>query len=140
MLLQVHSDSLTISTLVPYIISAGGLLLAAYALFRKESREDGHTLPQRVQKLEAIYAIQEKRQEGFQIEIEHVADQARQARESLAENLKRDIESLHHQVKDVPDIRNLVNRMDERFKAADETARSLDKKMERVLTILTSNK
>ena len=137
MFLQAHPDPVLLSTLIPYIISAAGLLLAGYALFRKESREDGQTTAQRLKTMEMLIAKHEKRQEGFQLEIENVADHGKREREMIVENSKRDHAELQHQIKDMPSMRDLLNRMDERFINTNEAVRKLESKMDKILDLLT---
>ena len=124
-------------TLIPYLFSLAALLLTAYFAFRKEVREDGQTVPQRLAKMEVAIANQEARQQGFQAEIEGVADHAKRERQTIVENAKRDHETLLHQIKDVPNMRDLLSRMDERFLSTKEEMKSLAAKMDRIVELLT---
>ena len=124
-------------TLLPILLSAAALLLALYAHFRTETREDGQTTSQRLRKVEGSLANQEARQQGFQTEIEGVADHAERERKALIENFKRDIEGIKEQVKDVPTMRELLYRMVERLENMKESTAKLDGKMDRIVDLLT---
>ena len=152
-------------TLIPYLFSLASLLLAVYMVSRKETREDGQTTAQRLKKAEAALVNQEARQTGFQQEIEGVADHGKREREALAdahrrdyEELagahRRDYEALKEQIKDVPDMRTLLVRMDERFTSTKEEIKStkeeikslkddvknVEKKADRIVELLTPPK
>ena len=124
-------------TLIPYLFSLAALLLTAYFAFRKEVREDGQTVPQRLAKMEVAIANQEARQQGFQAEIEGVADHAKREQQTIAENAKRDHDMLKDLIKDVPSMRDLLSRMDERFLSTKEEMKSLALKMDRIVELLT---
>ena len=124
-------------TLIPYLFSLAALLLTAYFAFRKEVREDGQTVPQRLAKMEAAIANQEVRQQGFQAEIEGVADHAKREQHTIVENAKRDHDMLKDLIKDVPSMRDLLSRMDERFLSTKEEMKSLALKMDRIVELLT---
>ena len=119
------------------LISAGTTLLALYAIFRGEKRQDGQTPDQRMRKLEAGQANQEARQAGFQGEIEGVADHAERERRVLADIMKRDVDSLREQIKDVPTMRELLYRMVERLENTGKAVEKLDGKMDKVVDLLS---
>ena len=122
---------------LPILLSAAALLLTVILAFRKESREDGQTTSQRLKKMEVGLANQEARQQGFQGEIEGVADFCKRERLALAENVKRDHDALKEQVKDVPTMRELLYRMVERLENMKESTQKLDGKMDRIVELLT---
>ena len=122
---------------LPILLSAAALLLTVLLAFRKESREDGQTTTQRLKKMEVGLANQEARQQGFQGEIEGVADFCKRERIALAENVKRDHDALKEQVKDVPTMRELLYRMVERLENMKESTQKLDGKMDRIVELLT---
>ena len=122
---------------LPILLSAAALLLTVLLAFRKEGREDGQTTSQRLKKMEAGLANQEARQQGFQGEIEGVADFCKRERLALAENVKRDHDALKEQVKDVPTMRELLYRMVERLENMKESTQKLDGKMDRIVELLT---
>ena len=125
-----------LTTYLPYL-TLFSVLLAVYALFRKESREDGQTTAQRLQKMEAELRKQDIRQQGFQAEIEGVADHGKRERQTLEASIKRDHDTLREQIKDMPDMRQLLARMDERFLNTKEEMKSLALKMDRIVELLT---
>ena len=141
-------------TLIPYLFSLAALLLTAYFAFRKEVREDGQTVPQRLAKMEVAIATQELRQQGFQAEIEGVGDLDKRERQAIVENVKRDHEMVKEMIKDVPDMRTLLVRMDERFTSTKEEIKStkeeikslkddvknVEKKADRIVELLTPPK
>lgn len=114
-----------------------GVLVTLYLNRRKEEREDGQTPTQRLHKLEVEHAKFEKRQQGFQLEIEGVADNAARERTTLADSHKRDFDTLKEQIKDVPNMRDLLNRMDERFISTTTAVNKLDAKMDQIVALLT---
>ena len=122
---------------LPILLSAAALLLTVVLAFRKEHREDGQTTSQRLKKMEVGLANQEARQQGFQGEIEGVADFCKRERLALAENVKRDHDALKEQVKDVPTMRELLYRMVERLENMKESTQKLDGKMDRIVELLT---
>ena len=122
---------------LPILLSAAALLITVVLAFRKESREDGQTTTQRLKKMEVGLANQEARQQGFQGEIEGVADFCKRERLALAENVKRDHEALKDQIKDVPTMRELLYRMVERLENMKESTQKLDGKMDRIVELLT---
>ena len=122
---------------LPYLFSLAALVLTGFVAFRKESREDGQTTAQRLRKIESTQANQEIRQQGFQIEIENVADHASRERLVLTENMNRDHAMLKELIKDVPSMRDLLSRMDERFLSTKEEMKSLALKMDRIVELLT---
>ena len=132
--LPVHSLA---APFLPYLFSAAALLLTVIALFRKESREDGQTMPQRLKKLEVDIANQLARQQGFQAEIEAVADYGKRERQTIIDNARRDHETLKDLIKDVPNMRDLLSRMDERFTSTKDEMKSLAAKMDRIVELLT---
>lgn len=132
------------AALLPYIFSAISLLVTFFALFRKEAREDGQTPPQRLKKLEAEHATlkmdlanQIIRQQGFQVEIENVADYGKRERQAIIDNAKRDHDAMQNQIKDVPIMRDMINRMAERLESVKETNAKIDTKMDKILDVLT---
>lgn len=119
------------------MFSAASLLLTLFALFRKESRENGQTTGQRLQKLELTAANQEARQSGFQNEIEGVADHAERERRAMLDITKRDYDSLREQIKDIPTMRELLYRMVERLENTGKAVEKVDAKMDRIVDLLT---
>ena len=135
-------------TYLPNLLAFAAFLLAAYVAYRQESREDGQTTAQRLRKLDGAAINAELRQQGFQAEIEGVADHGKREREAMTENFrqqmatseanfKRDLDSLKEQIKDVPLMRDLLSRMDERFVNTSKELDKLDRKMEQVIGLLT---
>ena len=125
-------------------IAIAALLLGAYFVFRKEHREDGQTALQRLARIEAELAgqrvelaNQQARQQGFQAEIENVADHAKRERQTIVENAARDHNVLREMIKDVPTMRDLVYRMVERLENTKESMAKLDLKMDRIVELLT---
>lgn len=135
-LLDIPTPSLS-AALLPYIFSAASLLLTLLALFRKESRENGQTTGQRLQKLELNSANQDARQSGFQNEIEGVADHAERERRTMVDIAKRDYDSLREQIKDIPTMRELLYRMVERLENTGKAVEKVDAKMDRIVDLLT---
>ena len=126
---------------MPDIISSSigiaTLLLGAYYFFRKESREDGQTAAHRLARIETEIANMMARQQGFQGEIENVADHAKRERQTIIENATRDHNVLREMIKDVPTMRDLVYRMVERLENTKESMAKLDTKMDRIVELLT---
>lgn len=122
---------------IPYLFSCAALLLTAYFAFRKEGQEEKQAVAGRLGKLEVEQANQIARQTGFQIEIEGVAEHGKRERQAMAEGIKRDHDTLREQVKDMPDMRQLLARMDERFMNTKEEIKSLAAKLDRVVELLT---
>ena len=125
-------------------IAIAALLLGAYFVFRKEGREDSAGAMARLNRIEAELATQrtelanqQVRQQGFQGEIEGVADFCKRERLALAENVKRDHDALKEQIKDVPTMRELLYRMVERLENMKESTQKLDVKMDRIVELLT---
>ena len=134
MFLETLPAPIVSAAMLPYMFSVLSLLLTLFALFRKESREDGQTSPQRLRKLEVELANQSARQQGFQAEIEDVADYAELERKAMSEAHNRDYDALKDLIKDVPDMRNLLARMDERFQSTKEEIKSLKDDVKSVAT------
>ena len=124
-------------TYLPSLFSLASLLLVFYLVTRKEAREDGQTTAQRLKKAEGAIANQEARQQGFQAEIEAVADYGKREREALADAHRRDYETLKEQIKDVPSMRDLLSRMVERMENFGKTVDKLDGKTDRIVELLT---
>ena len=135
-------------TYLPNLLAFAAFLLAAYVAYRQESREDGQTTAQRLRKLDGVAINTELRQQGFQSEIEGVADHASRERLALAENFrqqmatneanfKRDLDSLKEQIKELPVMRDLLTRVDERFLSTAKEFDKLDRKMDQILSVLT---
>lgn len=133
---------------IPYLFSCAALLLTVYIAFRKENQEDKKALLLRLGKVETEQANQIARQTGFQTEIENVADygkrervamieNSRQERLALIENARREHEVLKDMIKDVPVMRDLLSRMDERFLSTKEEMKNLSGKMDKILDVLT---
>ena len=108
----------------PGVLAVASLALTVYLNMRKENREDGLTMAQRVKRSEVSLQEVGLRQTGLQLEVERVADAARQAREAIREEHRRDFEGMRDQVKELPALRDLVVRMVEK---ADNTSKSFDK-------------
>lgn len=122
---------------LPLISLLINLALAAFVLFRRESREDGQTTSQRLRKIEAEQANADKRMTGFQGEIEDVADKARRDLATAADVHKRDYEALKEQIKEVPNMRDMLYRMVERLENTGKAVEKLDGKMDRIVELLT---
>lgn len=122
---------------LPSILAFAAFALAAYVAFRQESREDGQTTTQRLRKIETVQANQDLRQQGLQVEMENVADYGKRERQTMVDNHQRDLDNLQHQIKDMPNMRDLLNRMDERFINTNDAVRKLDAKMDRIVDLLT---
>ena len=125
-------------------IGIAALLATVYFFFRKERREDGQTATHRLAAMEAEItsqrvelANQKARQQGFQAEIENVADFSKRERQAIVENNARDHNALREMIKDVPSMRDLVYRMVERLENTKESMAKLDSKMDRIVEILT---
>ena len=125
-------------------IAIAALLLGAYFVFRKEHREDGQTALQRLARIEAELAgqrvelaNQQARQQGFQAEIENVADHAKRERQTIVENAARDHNVLREMIKDVPTMREMLFRMVERLENMKESTAKLDYKVDRIVELLT---
>ena len=134
-------------TFIPYLFSFVALLLTAYFAFRKEGQEEKQALATRLAKLEIEQANQIVRQQGFQVEIESVADHGERERRAMVENATRDHNAIKELIKDVPDMRNLLARFDERFQSTKEEIKSLKddvknvgKKADRIVELLTPAK
>ena len=124
-------------TFIPYLFSFIALLLTAYFAFRKEGQEEKQAIANRLAKLEVEQANQIVRQQGFQVEIESVADYGKRERLALAENTLRDHHALREMIKDVPTMREMLFRMVERLENMKESTAKLDTKMDRIVEILT---
>ena len=122
---------------LPLIFSLASLAITILFVFRKETREDGQTTPQRLKKLEVGYENQGARQQGFQKEIEDVADFSKRERQTIVDNVKRDLDALKEQIKDVPTMRELLYRMVERLENTGKAVEKLDGKMDRIVELLT---
>ena len=145
---------------IPYAFSFISVLLTGYLAFRKEgqeekqlvagrlmnlenaltsllSREETQAAGVRLNKLEVGQANQEARQQGFQAEIEGVADHGKRERLAMAENSNRDHAALKELIKDVPTMRELVYRMVERLDNTSKAMDKLDGKMDRIVELLT---
>ena len=123
--------------MIPYLFSFAALALTAYFAFRKEGQEEKQAVIARLGKLETEQANHLARQQGFQAEIEGVADYGKRERAALAESVKRDHEALREQIKDVPTMRELLYRMVERLENMKESTQKLDVKMDRIVELLT---
>ena len=126
-----------LTALLSSSIAVAALLLGAYFVFRKEGREESVASAHRLNKIEAEIANIIARQQGFQGEIENVADHARRERQAIVENSTRDHNVLREMIKDVPTMRDLVYRMVERLENTKESMAKLDVKMDRIVEILT---
>jgi septation ring formation regulator EzrA len=140
--------------LISSFIGVAALPLTVYFAFRQENRVDGQSAAQRLVKIEAEIANQrvelanqQARQQGFQAEIEGVADHAERERRAIVENAVRDHNAIKELIKDVPDMRNLLARFDERFQSTKEEIKSLKddvknvgKKADRIVELLTPTK
>ena len=107
-----------LTALLSSSIAIAALLLGAYFVFRKEGREDTAGVAQRLNRMEAEIAThrielanQQVRQQGFQAEIEGVADYGKRERAAMVENMSRDMNVLREMIKDIPAMRELVYRM-----------------------------
>lgn len=125
------------SDIISSSIGIAALLATVYFFFRKESREDGQTALHRLARIEAEIANMMARQQGFQGEIENVADHAKRERQAIVENANRDHNLLREMIKDVPTMRDLVYRMVERLENTKESMAKLDSKMDRIVELLT---
>ena len=137
-----------LSSLLSSTIAIAALLVTVYFVFRKEGREDGQTASHRLIKIEAELASQRvelanqlARQQGFQAEIEGVADHGSRERQALTESLRPEHEALKEQIKeqikDVPTMRELLYRLVERMENMGKTTDKLDGKMDRIVELLT---
>ena len=132
------------SEIISSSIGIAALLATVYFFFRKERREDGQTATHRLAQMEAEIAgqrvelaNQKARQQGFQSEIENVADHAKRERVAIVENAARDHSALKEMIKDVPTMRDLVYRMVERLENTKESMAKLDAKMDRIVELLS---
>jgi peptidoglycan hydrolase CwlO-like protein len=127
--------------LISSSIGVAALLLTVYFAFRQENRVDGQSAAQRLVKIEAEIANQQARQQGFQAEIESVADHAVRERQALTDNFRREHEALRdqikEQIKDVPTMRELLYRLVERMENVTKTTDKLDLKMDQIVVLLT---
>lgn len=128
---------LDLPSLLSSSIAIAALLLGAYFVFRKEGREESVASAHRLNKIEAEIANIIARQQGFQGEIENVADHAKRERQTIVENVNRDHNVLREMIKDVPAMRDLINRMVERIESVKETNIKIDNKMDKILDVLT---
>ena len=126
-----------LSSLLSSSIAIAALLLGAYFVFRKEGREDRAGAALRLNKIEAEIANIIARQQGFQGEIEGVADHAKRERQTIVENVNRDHNVLREMIKDVPTMRELLYRMVERMENMNKATDKLDTKMDRIVELLT---
>ena len=124
-------------TFIPCIFSFVALLLTAYFAFRKEGQEEKQAIATRLAKLEVEQANQIVRQQGFQVEIENVADYGKRERSTQTENTARDLHILREQIKDVPTMQRLVYQMVERMENTKQLMDKLDHKMDRIVELLT---
>ena len=124
-------------TFIPYLFSFVALLLTAYFAFRKEGQEEKQAIATRLAKLEVEQANQIVRQQGFQVEIENVADYGKRERSTQTENTARDLHILREQIKDVPTMQRLVYQMVERMENTKQLMDKLDHKMDRIVELLT---
>lgn len=122
---------------IPLLLSCAALLLTAYFAFRKEGQEEKQATANRLSKLEVEQANQIARQQGFQAEIEGVADHGNRERVAMVENAAREHNAIKEMIKDVPTMRDLLGRMDERFQSTKEEMRNLSGKMDKILDVLT---
>ena len=121
----------------PGVVAIASLALTVYLNMRKESREDGLTVVQRLRKVETVQNNHDLRQQGLQVEIENVADYGKRERSTMMEQIVRDHTVLRDMIKDVPAMRDLINRMAERLESVKETNIKIDNKMDRILDVLT---
>ena len=131
-------------TYLPNLLAFMAFALAAFVAFRQESREDGQTTAQRLRKTETAlvasdirHANQEARQQGFQTEIENVADYGKRERQTMEANFRRDYEALKDLIKDVPVMRDLLSRMDERFINTGKELDKMSRDMAQIIGLLT---
>ena len=136
------------SAVISSSIAIIALLLSAYFVLRKENRDDGLATTQRLLKIETELALQRVeqanqniRQQGFQAEIEGVADYSARERVAMSESLRREHEVLKEhikeQIKDVPTMRELLYRLVERMENMGKVTDKLDSKMDQIVVLLT---
>ena len=146
--------------MIPYLFSFSALALTAYFAFRKEGQEEKQLIAARLaaleinqgnqiareetqgsgarlDRLEVGLANQLARQQGFQAEIEGVADYGKRERAAMLENTTRDHNQLREMIKDMPAMRELVYRMVERLENTSKAMDRLDGKMDRIVELLT---
>ena len=122
---------------IPYLFSLAALLFTAYFAFRKEGQEEKQAIATRLSKIEIEQANQIARQQGFQVEIESVADYGKRERLAQSDNMTRELHLLREMIKDVPTMREMLFRMVERLENMKESTSKLDTKMDRIVEILT---
>ena len=122
-----------VPSVVPALIA---ILITLYLNARKEAREDGLTPSQRQKKIEMAQVDIGLRQNGFQQEIERVAQFYQLSLASIREDHRRDFDSIRDQVRDIPLLRDDVTRLKTQLSMFTETADKLEKKMEKLVDLM----
>lgn len=108
------------------VLSTISICLVIWLALRKESREDGQTVPQRLKKLETAQANAEARMTGFQ-----------QEHERSAEKFTTKCDDLERQVARVPALSESIVRMETRIEESGKTVEKMDRKMDKLLELLS---
>lgn len=126
MLLTLLLATPTLDVTPANVLSLVSICLVIWLAFRKESREDGQTVPQRLKKLETNHANHEERMTGFQ-----------QQHERTAERFTARCDDLEKQVAKVPALSESIVRMETRIEENAKTVEKIDRKMDKLLELLS---
>lgn len=107
----------------PGVVAVASLALTVYLNMRKENREDGLTMAQRLKKTEIGLLDVGLRQTGMQLEVERVADAGRQDRNTIRDEHRRDYDVVKEQMTGLVGLRDIVMRMVEK---SENQAKSFD--------------